>query len=641
MADRWRSFDLEVTDELCMSWRGMAEAFGFAMLDGMGMADTLGDRSNVWRALQLPTGTGKTQGTALYAAMLAEKNRQAKPDQPKSGILFVTALIKEANKFVATVNGITNYPCAAARHSDATTSVSFEAIADYDVLAITHQAYLSALGHELDGADYGRLPDYLALKSGRRLLTIIDERISNLVWTGRISEQDVLLALAGATRKVREAHPWLHDDLDRLRDAIGKTDEIKDEAKKAAVLWREGRSSADWQIHKTSIRAFSAALKENLRSSPPQAFKVAKSFTGWFSHVMDTYQALGDGYGRAFERRGQLHFGTSRLILPDDMPGPVVLDATATQEPLWALLGDKVRITPAVPEVRNYSRLTLHVARIDGVGKNAMSERKPSVVGKALKSVPPMADGSDTFLCVHKVLEDKLDSEALKNDGVLVDHWGNIDGRNDWKDCGRAMLLGLSFPPQEWPMMVKLAALTATQVANEADVLTIGAPDRFAITDTEFIAARTTASIVQAINRIRCRQVIDADGNCPQAEAYVTLPIGDRGAQILERLKTELPGVKIASWGFHPDDEQSIPWQGYLEQLLKAAQALSPGDHPFAAVAQSAGLNKNHERSLKCQLGKGEGPAFEALVERGIRYRKGSKGRGNAACLTIFGGCET
>ena len=634
MVVRWRSFDLEVSDELRTSWRRMAEAFGYATLDGMGLAEPMGDRSNVWRALQLPTGTGKTQGTALYAAMLADKNRQAEPDQPKSGILFVTALIKEADKFAAMVNDLAGYKCAAARHSDTATSVSFDKLADYDVLAITHQAYLTALGHELDGEDYGKLSDYLKLVSGRRVLTVVDESISNLVWTALVSEQDLLLSLAGAIHEVRAEFSWLVNDVHQLRDAIGKTTELLERPTSAKQLWRNGRSTPEWNERKADIERLGRALRDVLKPLLSPHTKKASWITEHVNKTLEAYRALGDGYGLAVRKGRRFFFGTSRLMLPDEMPGPVVLDATASQQPLWGLLGAKAAVLPAVSGTRSYANLTLSVARLRGIGKTSMEECNKGFVDQALASLPRGQEQAATFLCVHKGLEAKLKAGALNKEGVQVDHWGNIDGRNDWKDCSRGVFLGLPYFPPEWPKMVKLAVHAAHHNATETDQLLIGLPDRLKVSDDELSDARIAAALVQAINRIRCRKVIDSYGNCPAAEAFVTLPPGRRGDRILSRLKLELPGVKTARWEFAPSDELSVSKAEYAEGLLAAVRDLGQGEYLLDDVTQPLALTPSQRKNLGRALSNKEHPLSRSVAELDVVFQPG-RGRGNKARLIV------
>jgi hypothetical protein len=59
------------------------------------------------------------------------------------------------------------------------------------------------------------------------------------------------------------------------------------------------------------------------------------------------------------------------------------------------------------------------------------------------------------------------------------------------------------------------------------------------------------SDIVQAINRIRCRRVIDTKGNCPPAEVFILLPSDASEAQtILDSIKNLMPGVVIKPWDF-------------------------------------------------------------------------------------------
>ena len=51
-----------------------------------------------------------------------------------------------------------------------------------------------------------------------------------------------------------------------------------------------------------------------------------------------------------------------------------------------------------------------------------------------------------------------------------------------------------------------------------------------------------TVSVIQAVNRVRCRRVIDGDGNCPPTDVFIVLPHGADGDAILGHLQEEMPG---------------------------------------------------------------------------------------------------
>jgi hypothetical protein len=62
-----------------------------------------------------------------------------------------------------------------------------------------------------------------------------------------------------------------------------------------------------------------------------------------------------------------------------------------------------------------------------------------------------------------------------------------------------------------------------------------------------------STSVVQAINRICCRRVIDEQGRCPVSDVYILLPMNWQGAAILDDIQTNMPGIDVVPWDFEPD----------------------------------------------------------------------------------------
>ena len=67
MTRRWHSLGNTSSPKLQQLWAAMAAAFGRAVVDN----ETGNSR---WRVLEPPTGTGKTQGLSVYAALTIDKN---------------------------------------------------------------------------------------------------------------------------------------------------------------------------------------------------------------------------------------------------------------------------------------------------------------------------------------------------------------------------------------------------------------------------------------------------------------------------------------------------------------------------------------------------------------------------------------
>src|ERR1700759_3870351 len=99
------------TPDLVTLWRIMGENFQLATVEAAS-----GVRSP-WRILQPPTGTGKTQGTCVYAAMQAEVNRETEGVLKPAGILIVTRLKEEADTLRDKINDLARHRVAVVHHS--------------------------------------------------------------------------------------------------------------------------------------------------------------------------------------------------------------------------------------------------------------------------------------------------------------------------------------------------------------------------------------------------------------------------------------------------------------------------------------------------------------------------------------------
>ncbi len=61
-------------------------------------------------------------------------------------------------------------------------------------------------------------------------------------------------------------------------------------------------------------------------------------------------------------------------------------------------------------------------------------------------------------------------------------------------------------------------------------------------------------SIHQAINRVRCRQVVDTEGRGPSADIFIVLPRVETGDAFLEDIKADIPVLNVVDWKFDLDD---------------------------------------------------------------------------------------
>lgn len=93
-----------------------------------------------------------------------------------------------------------------------------------------------------------------------------------------------------------------------------------------------------------------------------------------YNRVLGAAEALLDQYALMAVSGNQHSLNSAALAVPLELPGPVVLDATAGVDLMYQLMEDRADIIPTPPRVRDYSNVTLHVARTVSIGKTKMEE---------------------------------------------------------------------------------------------------------------------------------------------------------------------------------------------------------------------------------------------------------------------------
>lgn len=226
---------------------------------------------------------------------------------------------------------------------------------------------------------------------------------------------------------------------------------------------------------------------------------------------------------------------------PSRLPGAVILDATANNDVLYQLLEDRVYVAAIPPNVRNYCNVTLHVARTSsGLGKSITEDTKHLRLPRLAKHLSEeIAPGRSVFLCVHKhseALAETFSTDKLK---LNVGHWGAIDGKNTWKDCDVAVIYGLPYMDQRRA----INNLFATHGPQDTAWLQANTHKQHATLVNVIMQRHLSTSVVQAINRICCRRVIDEHGRCPVSDVYILLPKNWQGDAILSDIQANMPGI--------------------------------------------------------------------------------------------------
>ncbi len=130
-------------------------------------------------------GVGKTTGAYLYLGMMGRSARDL-PAPFRFGAIMACRTIDQCEEAVAAINDHAGYTAAITRHSQ--NNISTEQVRQHPILVITHAALLGAGQKDA----YAVLQQYSSWADGKRMLTIIDEALSNAVNFHTVTEKDLL-----------------------------------------------------------------------------------------------------------------------------------------------------------------------------------------------------------------------------------------------------------------------------------------------------------------------------------------------------------------------------------------------------------------------------------------------------------------
>ncbi|MFK4385895.1 DEAD/DEAH box helicase family protein [Bradyrhizobium sp. USDA 223] len=608
-------------------WRIMGDTFRLAAIEAASGVQS------PWRILQPPTGTGKTQGTCVYAAMQADANRRAEGATRPVGILIVTRLKEDADNIRDTVNALAGRAVAVAHHSGSYAKP--EQLYESDVVVITHQAFINAK-RDTKKCDWRPWDRLVSWRGGKRLLTIIDEALANVVDESSATSENLGFVIGLIPPEVRSALPQQVGVMEQVHRVLLAYTDPDDLDNAMSMIWEEGGAPAAVDFAPL-ISVMSTLPYDRIvydRSSTKDRTRLAERVAETITAVQSCLEQFA-----YYAKSGQWHsINTAALAVPLDAPGPVVLDATAKANFLWDLFEEKHQRLAVPAHARDYSTVTLHVARGAGLGKNAMAERIRERMPR-IKTALEEAIGPEhsVFMCVHKGVEEVITRkracgeswvERLNFRACSIGHWGAVDGRNTWQDCDTAVILGLPYRPQTWATNM----FCALQGAQNDQWLQSPEWRQFKNVRQEMEQRQMSVSVIQAINRICCRHVIDAEGRCPPADIFLVLPQDAMGDAVLDDIRADMPGIKVKPWDFALDPaKEKKPRIGsshvrlidYMSKQGSGAVSLSTVQHD---------LQLNSVKKLRETLNNDGHPTTQALRQMGVNYIPGV-GRGSKSYL--------
>ena len=494
-------FDMPASEPLRKLWRIMANTYQQSII-----ASSL-DQPSRWRVLQPPTGSGKTMGAVVYSGIQAELNSSVADGVKPVGIMIVTRLKAQVDQAVSDINAYVGRQVAIADHTDH--KATPEQLHDSDIVVITHEAYTRAK-KTLSGVKAERWKRLTHWRGGKRLLTIVDEALANVVEHSQVKLDELSFLIGHIPREMRLEHAAAVEALEILRESVLIHAGINDGFEVGASLaWEAGDAPAVADL---------ANLRAAMRKFPydkqigKEDEKERQRLATRYDKLLGAAEALLDQYAFMALSGNHHSMNSAALAVPLELPGPVVLDATAGVDLMYQLMEDRADIIPTPPGVRDYSNVTLHVARTGSIGKTKMEEladkRFPLLQADLAERLS--ADRRVLF-CVHKHVEHLVPERAdLGVQEVASAHWGALDGSNDYKDFDTAVIFGLPFRDRIWGTGVFFAFQGVQDDAWHDN------PSWKAHTNVRELLQRRhlATSIIQAIGRVRLRKVIDEQGRC-------------------------------------------------------------------------------------------------------------------------------
>jgi hypothetical protein len=579
-----------------------------------------------WQIIQWPTGTGKTEALTVLCSTLGLEHHSA--------ALIITKFTDEADEIVRRINDQSGLTLASAAHGKS--SMTEQAMTESRVLVITHEAYRLALREAHDRSDSStRLDLYHRYHHSTRDWIIIDEAFNwidayeadldelsamcaALLAHVRNVHFDNLQALLSAVRAdydVSESDRLLSDEATHLLASID-IDQlkaiVKDTPTEAIELWRN--SSLHRRIEETAF-------------SPTQTRFT--SFKSEYLAILGRLDAIKRiGHCWVSQRRSRIRLHSSRLLLNTNRPCGVILDATASIDRTYDLLADRVTILPRPKNMRTYRNVRVHISHPHRVGKEHLAKHAATEWPTLARELSGKISVSSKVLTItHKstksLLKDKLSCRRH-----CIAHWHNLDGKNEWRDADAILLFGLPYPDNIAPTDIFHACTGQwsmewfdgnREYAGYSDIM------------TAIKYGLMARSVVQAVNRARCRIIIDDQGNCEPTDVFILLPRGVVGDLMVAAIQAEMPDAKLLPWTALPARSPSItPSEKALVDELR--RVTRHDVYTKTRVIDRLGITSRTFDRMSATLRKPGSPLAQELAAIGVAFHS-TKGRGK---MTYF-----
>lgn len=611
----WRGFDNDSSAELIDLWHTICRTFNRVYLYNHYKTN------KTYLNIPAPTGSGKTQLLKYYAAELVKHRSDI-------GILIVTRYTSEAEEAVKDINAWSDNPYAAATyHSSSQISRNeLYKFNDIQVAVITHENYIR--NHNASSTNHNIYQQIATFNNSEREIVVIDEEV-NLINHIGVSKSSISAIESSLTTLVsRTSNDTTNKELQLVRYLLNNYDSLfyKEHKHKRLIASKASlltKLSSELEVSVSEIKDLFKleCLKESIRSGMLKSInqqldtKGVDTYSQNLKYLLDNnLYEYNNGYG--FE------YKASTLEYPNK--SIAILNATANPNSI----GIPNTKTVKLPKVKTYEQVRLFKVKTNGkyLGKDAFDKLDASGGEEdVFNQIPGMLcdfaefdynyeDGNnkESALFTHQKVKEGL---RINSSNVTVDHFGNLLGVNKYRNYNNIIIYGIQIKP-------KYIYIDSLIHSIGVDALLPKNEDR--LRDVAY--ADISADIVQAINRGRCRGIVDS--KAPKMDVQLVMPNNKKlASQILSFIAKSMPGVQILNSPFTLDLTPQVKPIGRDDEFISAIDN-GKDDIVLKDIKDSLDISKKiWERMLKHLTKQEHNNSFLAVNVRLKGYKVIKKGK--------------
>lgn len=492
------------------------------------------------------TGSAKSLTAKLYVSILRDKTS-----------LIVVPRVDDAIEYCKDINEWSDNPSYARCYY----SISFDnidspyrcdvnEINQYKCLVLTHAMYKIINKYET------RLSNQLS--SHRRDLIVIDERI-NLYEQYDLKEKQIVDLANMVDLLIQNSFIGLDDTKELLVQLHSEMriyiKKAKDEGKNTFFIKSRNRRSNqatgtyNFDVLSTIINNESMNLTQYATSLiSSQNYSNNNSIRKTIQELITNINEISHG-NIIFVKSGNSNGFIKTFNITNLYGSAIVLDATASinqiyEDTTW-FQSNNVKHYMTIDN-RTYSNMKLYKAVGYEQGKTSIYDNltASAKIEKASEYLTIasnlLTDGGKLLIVAHKdfkvILENNY-STAMGN--IKFTHWGNHVGRNEWSDCNKVMIIGWYYLPTAQYRINYVNAVNNFYLLNEENISRV---------HFEYLTTQLADDLIQAIMRSSARKTSSENGDCPDTEVYIFVPLGRVGNKVFELLQSQFNDMNVITW---------------------------------------------------------------------------------------------